>query len=243
MYYSTSFVEERSVSQRVRPLVSVVIAAVNEAEGIGHTLEELRNFLSNPRLVVVDGRSIDRTVEIAKDMGAEVLVQESEGKGDAIYQGIKQLGSQACYVVFTDADFTYPAEYVPKMLGILDQDPSVGMVIGDRFSFVRNPDKYPMNPFYIGNRLIALAQHIVNGIKLNDPLSGLRVVRAEILRGRKIKSKGFDFEAEINHVVEREGYRIVEIPIAYRSRLGEKKLRLRHGFGILKRIIVESFTA
>jgi hypothetical protein len=82
---------------------------------------------------------------------------------------------------------------------------------------------------------------LFNGIKLNDPLSGLRVVRAEVLKGWKSKSRGFDIEAEMNYHVERMGYRIVEIPIRYRPRLGEKKLKLRHGFAILKRIVSESF--
>jgi hypothetical protein len=44
----------------------------------------------------------------------------------------------------------------------------------------------------------------------------------------------------MNAVVGRSGYRIVEIPIDYRIRLGEKKLKLRHGLGIMKRILVES---
>jgi len=60
------------------------------------------------------------------------------------------------------------------------------------------------------------------------------------LKNWEPKSKGFDIEAEINYRVEKKGYRIVEIPIQYRSRIGEKKLKLRHGITILKRIIVES---
>jgi hypothetical protein len=44
----------------------------------------------------------------------------------------------------------------------------------------------------------------------------------------------------MNFYVEREGHQIVEIPIEYRPRLGEKKLKLRHGFGILKRILAEN---
>ena len=73
-----------------------------------------------------------------------------------------------------------------------------------------------------------------------DPLTGLRVVRAEILRNWKVKSKGFDIEVELNHRVEREGFGIVEIPIQYRERLGEKKLRVRHGAEILRRMILET---
>jgi len=220
--------------------IAVIIATLNEEEGIGPTLEEVQKVLRDPYLIVVDGKSDDKSVEIAKNMGAEIVLQEGKGKGAALFQGFKRLNSDVRYVVFTDADYTYPAEYIPKMVEILEQDPNVGMVIGNRFNGEHNFDKSITNPFYIGNRLLAFAQHVMNGVKLGDPLSGLRVVRAEILEGWKPKSRGFDVEAEMNFHVEHEGYQIVEIPITYRSRLGEKKLKLRHGFGILKRIIAES---
>jgi dolichol-phosphate mannosyltransferase len=128
------------------------------------------------------------------------------------------------------------------MVEILEQNNDVGMVIGNRFGGELNHDKTSNNAFYIGNRLLAFAQHIINGVNLVDPLSGLRVVRSEILEGWKPKSKGFDVEAELNALVDREGYQIVEIPIDYRPRLGEKKLKLRHGLGIMKRILAESLT-
>jgi len=228
--------------QAIRSRISVVIAALNEEQGIGPTLEELRLVLSTSQVIVVDGNSVDRTVEIAKEMGADVSLQEGTGKGDAMFQGVRQLPSSVRYVVFTDADFTYPAEFIPKMVEVLEHYPEVGMVIGDRFNGEQNFDKSITNPFYIGNRLIAVLQHVMNGIKLNDPLSGLRVVRAELLKDWKPKSKGFDVEAEINFLVERNGYRIAEIPIDYRSRLGKKKLGMRHGFGIMRRIVAESFS-
>jgi glycosyltransferase involved in cell wall biosynthesis len=219
---------------------SVVIASLNEEEGIGPTLDEIQRFFRDPRIIVVDGNSHDRTLEIAKNMGADVILQKGTGKGSALFQGLQELPASVLYVVFIDGDFTYPAEYIPKMIEVLDQEPDVGMVIGDRFGGELNVQKSWTNPFYLGNRLIALAQHTLNGIKLSDPLSGLRVVRADALRDWTPKSKGFDVEAEINFVIERKGYQIVEIPISYRSRLGEKKLKLRHGFQILKRIVAES---
>jgi glycosyltransferase involved in cell wall biosynthesis len=222
--------------------ISVVIAALNEEEGIGPTLKEIQEVLDSPYLVVVDGNSIDRTLEIAKNMGAIVLLQNGVGKGDALFQGFKLLDSSVRYVVITDADYTYPAEYVPKMIEILEQNPDIGMIIGNRFDGEHNLDKSTKNSFYIGNRLLAFAQYAINGVKLGDPLSGLRVVRSSILKSWKPKSKGFDVEAEMNAVVERQGYKIVEIPINYRRRMGEKKLKLRHGLGIIRRIIAESFT-
>jgi len=174
-------------------------------------------------------------------MGADVLLQEGRGKGDAMFQGFRLLGSKYAFVVFTDADYTYPAEYVPKMLEILEQNPKVGMVIGNRFKG-ELIDKSVTNPFYVGNKLLAFAQRVMNGVNLSDPLSGLRVVRCEALNGWKPKSKGFDVEAELKWIIEQRGYKMVEIPIEYRSRLGEKKLRMRDGWGIMKRIVADSFT-
>jgi dolichol-phosphate hexosyltransferase len=222
--------------------ISVIIATLNEEEGIGPTIDEMQRVLNNPYLVVVDGNSVDRTIEIAKNMGADVLLQEGKGKGDAMFQGYRNVSSKVPYIVFTDADYTYPAEYIPQMVEILEQNPKVGMVIGDRFKGKYNTSKSLTNPFYVGNRLLALAQLLMNGVKLDDPLSGLRVVRSEVLDGWRPKSKGFDVEAEMNALVGRRGYRIVEIPIDYRSRMGEKKLKLRHGLGIMRRIFAEGFT-
>jgi dolichol-phosphate hexosyltransferase len=221
--------------------ISVVIATLNEEEGIGPTIDEMQKVLKNPYLVVVDGNSVDRTIEIAKNMGADVLLQEGKGKGDAMFQGFRQLGTRVPYVVFTDADYTYPAEYVPGMIEVLEQNPKVGMVIGNRFKGEHNHSKTVTNPFYLGNKLFAFAQLVMNGVNLGDPLSGLRVVRSDILEGWKPKSKGFDVEAEMNALVGRRGFKIIEVPIDYRDRLGEKKLKLRHGLGIMKRILAESF--
>jgi len=55
-----------------------------------------------------------------------------------------------------------------------------------------------------------------------------------------VKSKGFDVEVELNSEVKRKGFEIVEVPIGYRKRFGEKKLRVNDGTTILKRIFLES---
>ena len=220
---------------------SIVIATLNEEEGIGPTIDELHEVFRSPDVVVVDGRSTDRTIEIARRKGAHILIQQGSGKGGAMFEGLKRLDSKVRYVVFTDADFTYPAEFIPKMVEVLDHNPGVGMVLGNRFNGEHNFDKTASNPFYAGNRLLAFMQYAMNGIRLNDPLSGLRVVRTEILKDWKLKSKGFDVEAELNSYVGKKGYSIAEISIPYRERLGEKKLKLRHGLGILMRIVTESF--
>ncbi len=219
--------------------VLVIIAALNEQEGIGPTLTELREYLKKPRLLVIDGNSTDRTVEAASNIGAEVLSQQGSGKGQAIAQAIRRVESEAKYVVFIDADYTYPAEHIPEMIRILEENPDVGMVSGNRFNYHFQLDEM-RNVLYTGNRMLAFVHNLLNGVQMRDPLTGLRVVRSRILKDWEPRSKSFDIEVELNHHIERRGYGIVEIPIHYRQRLGEKKLRFKHAFTILKRILLES---
>jgi dolichol-phosphate mannosyltransferase len=226
----------------VRSGVAILIAAMNEEKGIGPTIQEIHRYVRDAHILVVDGRSSDRTVEIAKDLGAAILVQERKGKGDAVNQGIKKLGADFEHLVLIDADFTYPAQSIPKMIEIMKRNKDVGMVVGNRF----NPNakfRHASNDlFYLGNRMLAFAQHMVNGVRLEDPLSGLRIVRNELAQRWNLKSQGFDVEVEMNYAVENGGYRIVEIPIAYRSRLGEKKLKFHHGLVILRRMFAEGLS-
>jgi dolichol-phosphate mannosyltransferase len=210
--------------------------AKGEVQGIPSTQVIIAG---SPRVLVVDGRSTDRTVDVAKNMGADIVFQDGLGKGDALAKAVENSDLTVDYFVITDADYTYPAEYVPGMIRILEENPDVGMVCGNRFNGYL--DLKGLNSiFYLGNRLIALTHNFLNGVQLNDPLTGLRVVRAEIFRNWKVKSKGFDVEVELNHHVEREGFGIVEVPIQYRVRLGEKKLGIKHGAEILKRIMQET---
>ena len=219
-----------------------IVAALNEEDGLGPTLTELRRYLGDVDILVVDGNSNDRTVERAKNNGCNVIFQRQKGKGDAIAEAIRYVSltrkTDLKYVVLTDADYTYPAEYLPEMLAILEANPEMGMVCGNRFN--SHSDLGGMKDmFYFGNRTLAFTHNLFNGVNLRDPLTGLRIVRWNILKDWIPKSKGFDIEVELNHLVERRGYRIKEIEIYYRPRIGEKKLKLRHGMTILRRIMRE----
>lgn len=190
--------------------------------------------IDTPKLVI-DGNSPDRTVEVAKDQ--EVVLQIGTGKGDAIACGIKHLDPAAKYIVITDADYTYPAETIPQMINILQKNPHIGMVCGNRFH-EKGSNPVFGSVFGFGNKLIAFTHNMLNGVTLDDPLTGLRVVRGDLLRNWNVQSTGFDIEVELNYFIERTGFEIVEIPIMYRNRLGEKKLKPKDGAAILKRVII-----
>ena len=221
------------------PSAQVIIAALNEEEGIGLTIAELKECLGQTKILVVDGNSVDRTVAVAKDLGAEVVFQDGRGKGDAYAKGIKNIADDVDYVILTDADYTYPAASIPKMIQILERNPDIGMVCGNRFN-AQLTSRALYSVFYFGNRLIAFTHNFLNGVQLADPLTGLRVVRADILRNWSVQSKGFDIEVELNHHCERKGFGIVEIPIKYRERLGQKKLGVKNGAEIFRRIMLET---
>ncbi len=221
------------------PSTLVLMAALNEEKGIGLTLSELSQYLGNYRVLVIDGNSMDQTVHVAKSFGADVIYQRGKGKGNALADALQYVGQDVDYIVLIDADYTYPAEYVPEMIKILDENPTVGMVCGNRFNSHLHVSAM-RNMFYLGNRVLAFTHNLFNGVSMRDPLSGLRVIRWEVLREWTPRSDGFDIEVELNHHVEREGYGITEIEIPYRPRVGEKKLKLKHGVTILKRILAES---
>lgn len=106
----------------------------------------------------------------------------------------------------------------------MEENPLVGMVCGNRLNGHIDGEALH-SVFNIGNRLLAFAHKMLNGITLQDPLIGLRIIRTDALRGWIVKSKGFDVEVELNHHVKRCGASIRELPICYIARLGEKKLR------------------
>jgi glycosyltransferase involved in cell wall biosynthesis len=231
--------QETKINQ-INSSIQLVIAALNEEEGIGATIAEMKDTLGDISTLVVDGKSKDKTAQLAKNMGANVIYQDGKGKGDALAKALENIDTTAKYVILTDADYTYPAEYVPDMIKILDEYPEVGMVCGNRFNGHLEREALH-RVFHVGNKMIAFTHKILNDVKLKDPLTGLRVIRVDVLRGWQVKSKGFDIEVELNNYVQLKGYIIREILIDYRERVGKKKLKARDGFAILKRILKDAY--
>lgn len=216
----------------------VIIPALNEEKGIYLVLKEIHETLENPYCIVIDGMSTDATKKIAEQMGSRVIVQKEKGKGAAFNLALRSLESDPKYVVLVDADFTYPIRYVKEMIELLERNSDVGMVLGDRTKSKIWSKSSKDKILYFGNKLIALVNYLVTGVRLADPLTGLRVIRWKILQNWTPKAKGFDIEVELNMHVNKKGYKILEVPINYRSRVGEKKLKMRHGCIILKRLLM-----
>lgn len=218
--------------------VVVIIPAYREASGIRAVVEEVRQSI-NPVVLVINRPSDDSTGEEARRIGAVVVNQAGAGKGDAIRIGfdyVRENYPNARYIGLVDADCTYPAYPFVAMRRILDARPWVGMVVGQRENLENNGLK--SDAFAVGNHLLGGVHRALNRVALTDPLSGLRLFRAAAVRDWSPCSRGFDIECELNvHVGTDHGLGIEEIPIPYRSRVGEKKLRFRDGARILARMV------
>lgn len=200
--------------------ITVLIPTLMEEEAIGLVLSELKSE-GYTNILVVDGRSTDRTVEIAKSMGVEVTYQDGRGKADAIKTGLRYVRTP--YVVVMDGDYTYNPKDIEKLLESMDEyDEVIG--VRDRANIPR------VNRF--GNLVITWLFNLLFGTKLRDVCSGMYLLRTDVAREVGFESRGFSVEVEIAAHVASTGGRIGEVEISYRKRIGRPKLRKVHGLQI-----------
>ncbi|MCQ4450474.1 MAG: glycosyltransferase, partial [Sulfolobales archaeon] len=74
----------------VEELVTFLIPTLNERDGIGLVIDEIKSLGFN-KIIVVDGYSTDGTAEIAKEKGAKVIYQLGKGKASAVMTGLKHV--------------------------------------------------------------------------------------------------------------------------------------------------------
>lgn len=222
--------------------IVVIVPAYREEGGIRRVVEDVRQAVS-PLVVVVNRPDDNGTDSEARSGGAVVIHQSGKGKGDAVDAGLDYVRRRlpdVRFIGFVDGDCTYPASPMRSMRIILQSNHSIGMVTGRRETL--SNDGVKSSIFALGNLMLRTFHKVLNHVGLRDPLSGLRMVRADVLQSWKPSATGFDVECELNCYVHNvRGLGIVEIPIDYRPRVGKKKLGFRHGFVIMGRMIRLSF--
>jgi glycosyltransferase involved in cell wall biosynthesis len=207
--------------------VSVVIPALNEADHVAAEIEAVTRALSGGgwrfEVIVVDDGSDDGTAEQAAGAGARVLRHPRNlGYGAALKRGI----SAASYdwILITDADGTYPAESIPDLLAKgSEADMVVGARTGEavRVPLARRPAKWFLR---------TLASYLA-GQKLPDLNSGLRLMRKSLVdRYAHLLPSGFSFTTTITLAATCNDHLVAYVPINYRKRLGDSKIRPWHAY-------------
>ena len=229
---TTASTETTQETPRERsPTVSVILPAYNEEEALPSVLEETERLLdSTYEVIVVDDGSSDHTREIADASGCRVVAHgHNRGKGAAIRTGLEAANGD--YIVVMDADASYPVAAIPDVVAKLgDYD----IVRGRRRL---DPDNTPwINR--VGNTAFNRVLSALHGLDSGDHLSGLYGMHRDVLSALDTEAPGFDIEVEIGIKSKARGLTVADVPIAYRPRLGDKKLHpVRDGARILGRIL------
>ncbi|MBU4246690.1 MAG: glycosyltransferase family 2 protein [Nanoarchaeota archaeon] len=196
--------------------IAVLIPAKDEERGIGKVIAELPKGVD---IYVIDGLSKDKTMQVAKSFGAKVINEKRLGYGRAYKTGFSKVPRSAKYVACLDADGTYPASRVTELVNMLEKEKL------DFISCQRILDGNMCLKHKIGNKVLTIATNMLFGVHIKDSQSGMWVFRRKILDEIKMESDGMAFSEELKIRAATNGFRFREVPIEYRERIGEVKLK------------------
>ena len=221
----------------------VFIPAWNEEQNLPAVLEELQRELPDADVLVVDDGSTDRTAEVARAHGAEVL---SFGENRGLRAGIAAgytwaLEHDYAFCGRVDADGQHPAAELRRLLELV-QSGKTDVAVGSRFVSGPGYEPYRYEPEGIrklGTGLLRRSMKVALGRPFNDATSGLYAASAKALPAlsRPYESGAPEVEAVLR--LHDEGLRVEEVPVDMRERAsGESKLKGKKAFLLVVTVIV-----
>ncbi|MGM0497597.1 MAG: glycosyltransferase family 2 protein [Bacteroidota bacterium] len=202
--------------------LSIVIPVYNEENSVISTIQNIHAMMNKTsieyELILVNDGSTDKTGEILKNSEEHFTAIEhkhNKGYGAALKTGI--LASQYEVIAITDADGTYPIEYIPKMFEEIE---NYNMIVGKRpfrqLPFFTKPAKW---------FITKLASYLAE-FKIPDINSGLRVFwKEDALKFFHIIPSGFSFTTTITLSMLTSEMEVKYFPIEYMKREGKSKIR------------------
>lgn len=218
---------------RLRPLVSVIVPTLNEAQNLPGVFERLPRDLHE--VIVVDGGSNDATIATARGLRPQVRVlrQLGSGKGDALALGFAAASGDI--VVTVDADGSTDPRDIPRFVATLGAGADV--VKGSRFLDGGGSDDLTRLR-RIGARALTALVNLLFGTEYTDVCFGYTAFWRRTL-GQIATAPGFEVEASMCISAARAGLDVVELASFERKRVhGESKLHaVRDGLRILVTIL------
>jgi len=200
-------------------MISVVIPAYNEELGIVETVTDIRDTLANEKIkkvefIVVDDGSLDGTAEAAKKVGATVISNPCNmGYGVSLKKGIR--AAKYDTIVMTDADSTYPAEDLMRLLEKFNL--GFDLVVAERTGELIKAEKIK-TPLRIALRWLV---EFTTGRKIPDPNSGYRVFsRRTMLPHLAHLSDKFSFTTTMTIAYMSSQLSVCYLPVIYKKRTG-----------------------
>lgn len=211
--------------------ICVIIPCCNEEKTVQKVITDFKQELPTAEICVIDNNSTDATQVLAKQSGARVIFVKAQGKGNALRQAFNSLSADI--YVMVDADDTYPAKEVHKLIKLIETE-NIDMVIGTRLENFKKENKKFLHS--IGNQFFVRLINFIFHRNFKDVFSGYRSFSRNFVRNIPLLSEGFEIESEMTIKALEQGYSIKEIPVQYQERPkgSQSKLRtFRDGWKIL----------
>lgn len=206
-------VQKELNSQDSQPLVSAILPCLNEELTIGICIRKAQSVFVrrgiNGEVVVGDNGSSDRSVEIAKSLGARVVHQPLKGYGAAISAAVN--AAKGKYLIMADADDSYDWSQLDNLIDILDD--GADLVIGNRFSGGIEPGAMPLLHRYLGNPVLSGIARLLYKSSIRDFHCGMRGFTKEAFQRMGTRAPGMEFASEMVINAHRAGLRVREVPI------------------------------
>lgn len=215
--------------------IVTIIPCLNEEVTIAQVVRDCLKHLPQSKIYVFDNGSTDKTAEMARKAGAEVIYSPLRGKGNVLRQAFRLV--QADYYVMVDGDGTYPVEMTPKMLELAINN-QLEMIAGARLEKGKAKAFRPLH--FFGNHLFTGMINFLFKYPVQDALTGHRVFSKRFVDEVNLFSKGFEVETELTIRAIMQDLPFMELSIPYEERPKGSRSKLRtfsDGGRILKTII------
>jgi glycosyltransferase involved in cell wall biosynthesis len=194
-------------------VIDVILPVLNEAEALPWVLGRMPDGYSP---LVADNGSTDGSGELARRLGACVVVEPRPGFGAACFAGLEV--ATADIVCFMDCDGSLDPRQLPRVAApVLAGD--ADLVLGERRPV---PGAWPLHA-RLFNRLLACELRRRTGLRLRD-LGPMRAARREGLLALELLDRRFGWPLEMVLRAHASGWRIHEVPVDYLARSGRSKV-------------------
>lgn len=231
--------EGQLVERPPRPFarVSVVIPTLNEAANLPHVFARLP-YGELFEVIIVDGHSIDDTVDIARTLHPQVRVvlQSGKGKGNALACGFA--AARGDIIVMLDADCSTDPGEIPRYLDSL----FAGADFAKGSRFIAGAGSVDITLWRgLGNRFLNGIVNVLFRTNYTDLCYGYNAFWAEVLPTLNVSCDGFEVETLMNVRAAKAKLRVTEVPSLEQERVhGVSKLHpVRDGMRVLRTIFQE----